>query len=79
MDFEWLASKLLRDEHVEDGPELDKTGCQNLLDYIAKQSTEPHLLIVNVNIETDGIYYDYLLDSNKENKVVISEWDNRYL
>jgi hypothetical protein len=79
MDFEWLASKLLRDEHVEDGPELDKTECQKLLDYIAKQSAEPHLLIVNVNIETDGIYYDYLLDSNKENKVVISEWDNRYL
>ena len=79
MDFEWLASKLLRDEHVEDGPELDKAECQKLLDYIAKQSTEPHLLIVNVNIETDGIYYDYLLDKDKENKVVISEWDNRYL
>lgn len=37
------------------------------------------MLIVNINIEQDGIYYDYILDKNKVNKVIIEEWDNRYL
>lgn len=68
-----MASKLLRDEHIEDGPELDKAECNKLLDEISKQSNETYMLIVNINIEMDGIYYDYLLDKNKESKVVISE------
>jgi hypothetical protein len=34
---------------------------------------------VNVNIDFDGICYDYVLDSNDTNKVLINEWDNRYL
>ena len=79
MGYEWLATKLLRDEHVENGPELDKAECQALLDLISRESNETYMLIVNINIETDGIYYDYLLDKDKANKVVFSEWDNRYL
>jgi len=79
VDFEWLVSKLIKDEYVEDGPELEKEEQQHLMDLIAKQTDNPHMLIINVNIESDGIYYDYLLDKNDVNKVVVQEWDNRYL
>lgn len=79
MDYEWLADKLIRDDHVEDGPELEKAECQELLNLISKKTGNTYMLIVNINIETDGFYYDYLLDKNDVNKVHIEEWDNRYL
>ena len=78
-DLEWLVDKLLREEYVEDGPELEKDEQQQLLDLIAQSTDEPHMLIININIESDGIYYDYLLDKNNENTIVVQEWDNRYL
>jgi len=78
-DLEWLAARLLQEEHVENGPELEKSDCRKVLDLISSKTGNTYMLIVNINIEQDGIYYDYILDKNKVNKVIIEEWDNRYL
>ena len=79
MNYDWLVDKLIRDGYAEDGPELDKVECQELLNKISKKASKTYMLIVNINIETNGFFYDYLLDENNENKVHIEEWDNRYL
>lgn len=78
-DHEWLANRLISNEHVEDGPELDKVECQKVLDLICEKTGESYDLIVNINIETDGIFYDYILDRGGTKKVFVEEWDNRYL
>ena len=78
-DYEWLVDRLIDYEHVEEGPELEKQECQEILDLISEKTGKSYLLIVNINIEVDGIYYDYILDKNDTNKVIIEEWDNRYL
>ena len=79
MDFEWMANRLINNEYAEDMPELDKEECEKLLKLISEKTGKTHMLIVNVNIETTGICYDYLLDDNDTNTVLINEWDNRYL
>lgn len=79
MDYEWLANRLIDNEYAEDMPELDKETCEELLQYIFEKTGKAHMLIVNVNIDFDGVCYDYVLDSNDTNKVLINEWDNRYL
>ncbi len=79
MDYDWLVGKLIRDNYVEDGPDLDKAECQELLDMISKTTGKTYMLIVNINIEQNGFFYDYILDEDNENKVHIEEWDNRYL
>ena len=76
---EWLASCLIANEHVEDGPELEKGECQQVLDLICAKTGKSWDLIVNINIELNGIFYDYLLDKSDTKKVFIEEWDNRYL
>ena len=77
--IEWLVNKLIQDGHAEDGPELEKAECQEVLDLISKRTNKTYMLIVNINIESDGFYYDYLLDKDDKNTVHIEEWDNRYL
>ena len=79
MDYDWLIEKLLRDGYAEDGPELDKLECQAVLEKISEKACKTYMLIVNINIEQNGFFYDYILDEDKENKVRIEEWDNRYL
>lgn len=79
MDYEWMASKLVDNEYLEDGPELEKAECEQLLKLISKKTGKTHMLIVNVNIDLHEISYDYILDDNAKNEVVIQEWDNRYL
>jgi hypothetical protein len=46
---------------------------------ISKTTGKTYMLIVNINIEQNGFFYDYILDDNNENEVHIEEWDNRYL
>jgi hypothetical protein len=54
-------------------PELDKDECEKILAMIFEKTGKAHMLIVNVNIDFDGICYDYVLDSNDTNKVLINE------
>ena len=79
MDYEWLINRLIDTEYVENGPELDKAECQKLLDKISEISGKCYTLIVNINIELREISYDYILDNNTKNEVLMQEWDNRYL
>lgn len=79
MDYEWLINRLIDTEYVENGPELDKAECQKLLDKISEISGKYYTLIVNVNIDLREISYDYILDNNTKNEVLMQEWDNRYL
>lgn len=79
LDYEWLADQLVKTEYVENGPQLEKDECQKVLDLVSKNTGKAHMLIVNVNIESNSIYYDYLLDESETNEVHIEEWDNRYL
>ena len=76
MDYEWMVDKLVNNNHLEDGPKLDKLECKKLLKYISEKTD---LLIVNVNIDLHEINYDYILDDSDKNDVLIQEWDNRYL
>ena len=78
-DYEWLADQLMRSEFVENGPQLEKGECQKLLDSILESTGKTYMLIVNVNIERSGVYYDYVLAPDSECGVHIEEWDNRYL
>jgi len=79
MDFEWIANRLINNEYAEDLPELEKEDCEKLLELISKKTGKTHMLIVNVNIDFGSITYDYVLDDNETNKVLVNEWDNRYL
>ena len=79
MDYDWLADQLIKLEYLEDGPELGKDECEKVLDAIISKIGGTYMLIVNVNIEKNGVYYDYLLNKSDKNKVCIEEWDNRYL
>lgn len=78
-EYEWLVNRLIIHEHVEDGPELEKAECQQVLDAICEKTGGNWDLIVNINIETNGIFYDYFLDEKGTKKVFVEEWDNRYL
>ena len=79
MDYEWMVDKLVNNNHLEDGQKLDKLECEKLLKHISEKTGKTHLLIVNVNIDLHEINYDYILDENAKNDVLIQEWDNRYL
>lgn len=79
MDYEWLVEKLIETEYVEDGPELDKLESERLLKLISEKTGKTHMLIININIDLHEVNYDYILDNNDKNEVVIQEWDNRYL
>ena len=68
-----MASKLVDNEYLEDGPELEKAECEQLLKLISKKTGKTHMLIVNVNIDLHEISYDYILDDNAKNEVVIQE------
>jgi len=80
-ELKWLVDGLIRNERVEDGPELEKPECQQILNAVVKKLGCACELIVNINIERNGIFYDYLIDHEniKESRVLIEEWDNRYL
>ena len=79
MNYEWIVSKLINSGHLEDGPVLDKSECKQILKYISEKTGKTYMLIANVNIDLHEINYDYILDANDKNDVLIQEWDNRYL
>lgn len=79
MDYEWLVDNLIKTEYIEDGPELGKNECEKVLAKITSKTGRTYMLIVNVNIERNGVYYDYVLAGSDRNEVRIEEWDNRYL
>ena len=79
MDYKWMVDRLVNNNHLEDGPKLDKLKCKQLLKHISEKTGKTHLLIVNVNIDLHEINYDYILDDSARNDVLIQEWDNRYL
>ena len=79
MDLEWIVNRLINNEYAEDMPELSKDDYEKLLRLISSKTGKTHMLIINVNIDSDNTTYDYVLDNNDINKVLINEWDNRYL
>ena len=79
MNYEWIVSKLINSGHLEDGPALDKSECKQILKHISEKTGKTYMLIANVNIDLHEISYDYILDANDKNDVLIKEWDNRYL
>lgn len=68
---------MIRNEYVEDAEHLTKEEATELLASIVNETGKKYDLIVHINIETDGIYYDYVLDSTGDGEVLIEEWDNR--
>ena len=68
-----MVGKLVDNEYLEDGPELEKAECEQLLKLISEKTGKTHMLIVNVNIDLHEISYDYILDNNAKNEVVIQE------
>ena len=80
MENEWLINRLINDEYVEDGPVMEKQEAQTVLKMISEKTGKTYILIININIDFDGITYDYVLDADaNSSKVLIQEWDNRYL
>lgn len=75
--YSWLSDNLIRNEYVEDAEHLTKEEATELLASIVNETGKKYDLIVHINIETDGIYYDYVLDSTGDGEVLIEEWDNR--
>lgn len=75
--YSWLIDNLIRNEYVEDAEHLTKEEATELLASIVNETGKKYDLIVHINIETDGIYYDYVLDSAGDGEVLIEEWDNR--
>lgn len=75
--YSWLIDNLIRNEYVEDAEHLTKEEATELLASIVNETGKKYDLIVHINIETDGIYYDYVLDSTGDGEVLIEEWDNR--
>lgn len=76
--YNWLIDNLIRNEYVEDAEHLTKEEATELLASIVNETGKKYDLIVHINIETDGVYYDYVLDSTGNGEVLIEEWDNRY-
>ena len=75
--YSWLIDNLIRNEYVEDAEHLTKEEATELLASIVNETGKKYDLIIHINIETDGIYYDYVLDSTGDGEVLIEEWDNR--
>ena len=75
--YSWLIDNLIRNEYVEDAEHLTKEEAAELLASIVNETGKKYDLIIHINIETDGIYYDYVLDSTGDGEVLIEEWDNR--
>lgn len=72
-DCEWLACQLIDTEYVENGPQLDKCDCQKMLDDMSESTGKSYLLVVNVNVGSGRVYYDYVLYENDKNEVRIEE------
>ena len=68
---------MIRNEYVEDAEHLTKEEATELLASIVNETGKKYDLIIHINIETDGVYYDYVLDSDGAGEVLIEEWDNR--
>lgn len=74
-----MADQLVKAEYLEDGPQLEADECQKVLEAASALGGKTYMLIVNINIERGGVYYDYMLSESEKNEVHIEEWDNRYL
>ena len=74
--LEFLAEMLIRDEYLEDIEHITKEEAERVLELIDERTGKSHLLIINVNNERDGIYYDAVLSDGDKSAVIIEEWNN---
>jgi len=74
--FDWLVDRLIEDEYVEDIGPMSAEEAEELLKLISAKTNKTYTLIIHVNTEVDGIYYDAVLDTDTKNSVLFEEWDN---
>ena len=74
--LELLAERLIRDEYLEDIEHLTKAEAEEVLSIIESRVKGSRLLIINVNNEADGVYYDAVLSEDKKSAVIFEEWNN---
>jgi len=74
--FDWLIDRLINDEYVEDIEHLTEEEAKEVLAIISSRTGKTYTLIIHINNEVDGVYYDAVLDTDTKNSVLFEEWDN---
>ena len=74
--FDWLVDRLIEDEYVEDIGPLSEEEAKEVVELISGKTGKTYTLIIHVNNEEDGVFYDAVLDTDNENSVLFEEWDD---